>query len=162
MGGKGWWQDLKWGKTPRGKDLQRMAGRLGRANQLSSCKLQLSAAAGFPLSWDAMDQALERCLDSRLNHSRYPSSPSEAAELLCKYMQIHANNKAINMSPKPQRERFALIKAHNGIYPRGRKTISCLAQTREGLDSGTERQALVAAVQLNTRMYGFPLLLPVS
>ena len=162
MGGKGWQQYLKWGKTPHGKDLWWMAGRLGIPNQLSCCKLQLSAAAGFPLSWDATDQALERCLDSRLNHSPSPTSPSEAAELLCKYMQIHANNKAINMCPKPQRERFALIKAHNGIYPRGRKTISCFAQTREGLDSGTECQALVVAVQLNIRTYGFLLLLPVS
>ena len=76
-----------------------------------------------------------------------PPSISEAAELLCKYMQIHASNKAINMCSKPQRERFALIKAHNGIYPRGRKTISCSAQTRGGLDSGAECQPLEAAVQ---------------
>ena len=91
-----------------------------------------------------------------------PPSISEAAELLCKYMQIHASNKAINMYSKPQRERFALIKAHNGIYPRGRKTISCSAQTRGGLDSGAECQALEAAVQLNIRTYNFPLLLSVS
>lgn len=45
-------------------------------------------------------------------------------------MQIHADNKAIHMCPKPQRERFALIKAHNGIYPRGRKTISQLSPNK--------------------------------
>lgn len=75
-------------------------------------------------------------------------------------MQIHASNKAINMCPKPQRERFALIKAHNGIYPKGRKTISCSAQTRDGLESGAECLALVPAIWANIRAHGFPLLCP--
>lgn len=75
---------------------------------------------------------------------------------------MNANNKAINMCPKPQRERFSLIKAHNGIYPRGRKIISCSAQTRAGLNSEPECLALVTAIQLNIKeqgAHGIPLLL---
>lgn len=88
--------------------------------------------------------------------SPHPSSLSEEAELLCKYMQIHASNKAINMCPKPHRERFTLIKAPNGMYPRGRETTSHSAKTRQGLECGTESSALVNAIQSNIRVRNAP------